>query len=102
MKVKMLKRRTLDDCKLIDSLKKQLEDGKKLSTKQWAAIIRHLVKYSEQINGYEELIRELDVEDKVEEAKEKIEALPESEVITATDKAAAAKLIQDYLDKKTN
>jgi DNA topoisomerase-1 len=58
-------KRTYDDRKFIDSLRRQADSGRSLSVGQRRQVDRLLLKYSSQIQGFDELRKELAIEEPV-------------------------------------
>ena len=59
-------RRTFSDEKFITSLQKNVEDDKELTAKQWAGLVRNLAKYKDQLKGFDALVKELNIEEDLE------------------------------------
>jgi DNA topoisomerase-1 len=75
-------RRTYDDKKFVESILKQMEDGKNLSDRQWNAVLRLASKYAEQIPTFDEVVQRLelakDLEPLIEKAKAAANAEPDA------------------------
>ncbi len=54
-------RRTYDDGKFCKSLKQQVQNGRRLSDRQLAALDAMLLKYADQIHGFDELSKQLNI-----------------------------------------
>jgi DNA topoisomerase-1 len=60
--------RTYDDKKFLDSIRQQVESGKKLSDKQLAVVARFAVKYKDQLKDFDRIIAGLGVQAEEQEA----------------------------------
>ncbi len=63
--------RKYDDNKFVTSLKKQIDSGKKLSDKQWQALLNVFVSYEEKIPDFSKIVAELDVSELISEIKQR-------------------------------
>ena len=59
-------RRTFSDEKFITSLQKNLEEEKELTAKQWAGLVRNLAKYKDQLKNFDATVKELSIEEDLE------------------------------------
>ncbi|MBI9021068.1 MAG: hypothetical protein JEZ10_07425 [Verrucomicrobia bacterium] len=81
---KKVGKRTYDDGKFIESLKQQVEGGRRLTDRQVGALDTLMVKYSSQIENFEQVSKELGLEEKapVENAEEITKILELCKTIT--------------------
>jgi len=59
-------RRTYDDAKFFASLRKQVDDGKPFSDRQWQALLALAARYADKIGNLDEVADELNVRDAVD------------------------------------
>lgn len=96
LKPERLHGRAYNDQKFFTSLKTQLEAGKKLSEKQWEALLRLAVRYEDQLSGLQSLAEELGVESIVEEARRR-----RDQAATPDEQEPALLRMSDALDNVT-
>ncbi len=63
--------RTYDDKKFVTSLKKQIDSGKKISDKQWQALLNVFVSYEEKLPEFSNIVTELEISETIGEIKER-------------------------------
>ncbi len=63
--------RKYNDKKFVTSLKKQIDSGKKLSEKQWQALLNVFVGYEYKIPGFSKIVNDLEISELIHEIKEK-------------------------------
>lgn len=64
-------RRVYDDRKFVASLREQLDKGKKLSDRQWGALVTLAAKYADHIPGLPQLTERLGLKDQIDAITEK-------------------------------
>lgn len=84
-------KRTYDDKKFVTSLSEQLDEGKKLTARQWQALLRIAVKYEGQLPKLEPLLQEEEDEkllDKYRAKQKELEADPAEETVRIIESMA--------------